>query len=195
MEIPPNSPLFNFHQRKRPKTTQPSPSALPSIHVHNHLPGSSARIDGNYSDVPETTLAASSTPPLVVTKRSSSLPLTTVKKEPSTPLPQAGHPEGYSRTVIDLTNSDTEDDEDFDGINYPRVSPMLAELAWEYPDLRFPDYEDVLIDNGFMYVTQLVGGEVREQLRGIGISIGVVNLLMSHAERLVCHTRGLKQEV
>lgn len=71
---------------------------------------------------------------------------------------------------------------------------MLAELALEYPDLRFPDYEGVLASNGFMYVTQLVGEEVREQLQGIGISMVIVNLLMSRAGRVICRTQKLKQE-
>ena len=103
-------------------------------------------------------------------------------------------------SVIDLTNSDDGDNDndfdndDLDGIRYPGIPGMLAELEREYPNLHFMQYEEILIGNGFMYVGQLVEEEVRRQLEGLGIRIGEINLLLSRAKRIVRRTQKLKQE-
>lgn len=170
--------LYDCRQRKKRKTTQPNP-ALPSIHVHNHLPGSGTRIHANYN-APETPPPMSTPPPPTAAKRS-----------PSTPLQQASQP-AQSDQVIDLTNSD--DDEDLEGIRYPEIPMILAELHGEYPALRFPEYERELTRNGFVYISQLADERVRKQLEDIGVSTGAINLLLSRAKRLMRRTQKLKQE-
>ena len=172
-----------------------SNTTFPPIHVHNHLPGSSARIDTHYG-TPETPPPAPPTPPQTMVKRSAST---------------------CTQPVIDLTNSDSDVDlahsdsdvdladpdnnikyegEDLDDIRYPRILGMLAELEREFPDLNFGQYQGVLIANGFMYVSQLVDEPVRQQLGGLGINIGVINLLLSRAERVMRRTQKstIKQE-
>lgn len=122
------------------------------------------------------------TPPLIAIKRSKS----------------AG-------SIIDLTGSD--DDEDskdnildnggLGGISfakYPCIHALLTELTRECPELDFMQYEAVLIENGFVYVSQLVGEEVRRQLEHLGIRFGEMNLILSYAERIVRRTQKLKQE-
>jgi hypothetical protein len=191
--------FLDCRQRKRRKTAQSNP-ALPSIHVHNHLPGSSARIDTNFGAL-ETPLPMS--PP----------PLAAVKKSPSTSFQQTSHPiqlhdiidltnsdddiidlTDSDDDIINLTDSDNNDNKDPDGIRYPGIPAMLAELHAEYPVLGFMQYEEVLTGNGFVYISQLVEEQVREQLRDLGICVGVVNLLLAHAERLMRRTQKLKRE-
>lgn len=181
LEIPPNMMLNNCCQRKRRRTTQPNP-VFPSIHVHNHLPGSSACINTSY-DAPEAPLSVSPT-----------LPLTIAKRSPSTPPRKPSHLiQLHHQPIIDLTNSDNDSDKDLDDIKYPGIPAMLAELAREYQALGFLQYEHVLMDNGFAYINQLVEGQVRGQLEAVGIPVGVVNLLLSCAERLMRRTQKLKQ--
>ena len=160
------------------------------------MAGSSARIQ-NY-DVPDTPPRMSPIPPPVIKKRSTSPPL-----RQSIDLTES-HPV----EIIDLTSSDADDNEDLngasypgismmlagDGIRYPGIPGMLAELDEEYRSLNFPLYQQILIDNGFAYVSQLVNEQVRQQLQDLGIAIGVVNLLVSRAERVMRRTQKMKQE-
>lgn len=152
------------------------------------MPGSSACIDANYdSDASETFLPMSPNPPL-----------TAVKRSPSTPFRQASRSaQPHPGSVIDLTNSDDDDDDggDTDGIlHYPNIPAMLVELHEEYSALNFRQYGEVLLENGFAYVNQLVEEEVRQQLVDLGIPVGVINLLLSRAQRLIRRTEKLKQE-
>lgn len=166
--------LYDCRQRKRRKATQSNP-AFPSIHIHNHLPGSSARIDTNH-DTPVTPPPMPPTPPPVM-KRSMST-------QQAIPF------------IIDLTNSDDNDsgDDDLDGIRYPGIPAMLAELDREYPNLRLTRYEEVLVGNGFAYVSQLAEEGVRRQLEDLGIRVGVINVLLSRVKRVMRRTQKLKQE-
>ena len=182
--------LHDCCQRKRRKVEQPN-STLPSIHVHNHMAGSSAHIHTN-CDVPET----SPTPPI---------PPTITKRSASPPLQKANIPTQLRPTdIIDLTISDDDDNEDLvpststtsigDGIRYPGIPEMLAELHMEFEYLNFPQYEGVLMENGFVYVSQLVEERVRQQLQDLGLGVGVVNSLLSRAERVIRRTQKLKRE-
>ena len=173
--------IYDCRQRKR-RRTQANP-ALPSIHVHNHLPGSSARIHANY-DAPVTPPPMSLAPPPTV-----------VKQSPSTPVQHTSSPV-QPHHIIDLTNSDDDDDddEDLEGILYPQIHTLLTELHQEYPDLNFTQYEGVLKRLKLVYISQFVGEQVRERLKGLGVPFGVVNLLFSRAERLMRRTQKLKQE-
>jgi len=71
---------------------------------------------------------------------------------------------------------------------------MLAELHMEFEYLNFPQYEGVLMENGFVYVSQLVEERVRQQLQDLGLGVGVVNSLLSRAERVIRRTQKLKRE-
>ena len=185
MDIPPNTMLYDCRQRKRKNKTQSNPT-FPSIHVHNHLPGSSARIDTGRYDVVEISPPTSPAPPPTVVKRRMSTP----------PQEISCASQLNPQSIIDLTNSDDDDDnEGPDGIQYPDIPVMLNELHGEYPALRFPQYEEILAGNGFVYINQLVEEEeARGQLESIGIPMGVVNLLLSRAGRLMRRTQKLKQE-
>jgi len=83
-----------------------------------------------------------------------------------------------------------------DGIRYPGIQWMLAELHEEFEDLDFPQYEEVLMRNRFLYVSQLVedSERVRQQLQDLGFGVGVVNLLVTRAKRMMRRTQKLKQE-
>ena len=89
-------------------------------------------------------------------------PPTRVKR--STSAQPVSHPSQLCpQSIIDLTTSGDDDDnsdEDFNGIRYPTIPAMLAELKHEYPGLGFGQYEGVLVENGFAYVSQLVEGQV-----------------------------------
>jgi len=71
---------------------------------------------------------------------------------------------------------------------------MLAELEREYPNLGFTRYEEVLMGNGFAYVSQFVEEEVRQQLEILesdwGDQFAVVTCKADHAT----HPE-LKQEI
>ena len=62
----------------------------------------------------------------------------------------------------------------------------------EFEYLNFPQYEGVLMENGFMYVSQLVEERVRQQLQDLGLGVGVVNSLLSRAEQVIRRTQKLK---
>ena len=64
----------------------------------------------------------------------------------------------------------------------------------EYPVLTFPQYKAVLMENGFAYINQFIRDQVRGQLKALGIPIGVVNLLLSHAERFMRRAQKSKQK-
>lgn len=182
MEHPPSSMISDCRKRKKPRTTVPNP-VLPAIHVHNHLPGSGARI-GSYRDTP------SHSPPVP----STSLPAVAVKRSSSPPFKRESHPPRQPQFIIDLTNSDS-DDEDLDDVQYPSIHKMLDELDSEFPLLDLARYELGLAENGFFYVNQLVGEEVRHQLQnGLGIPVGVVNQLLSRTTRVMRRTEKSKQK-
>ena len=103
--------------------------------------------------------------------------------------------DGNDNNNVDLTNSN-DDDNDLDGIRYPGIPAMLAELEREFPTLGFTQYEEILIRNGFAYVSQLIEEDldVRQQLGDLGIRMGEINLLLSRAKRIVRRTQKLKEE-
>jgi hypothetical protein len=193
LDIPPNAMIYDCRQRKRRKTVQQNPP-FPSIHVHNHLPGSSARIQSNY-DAPVSPLPKSLAPPTVILKKSTTPLLLDPHAGHSTqPRPQPIIDLTDSESVIDLTNSDNDNNTSDDDIRYPSVSAMLVELDREYPALEFVRYQQVLTGNGFVYVSQLAEERVAEQLRDFWIPVGVINILISRAARLMRRAEKLKQE-
>lgn len=145
--------------------------------------------------------------PLTIAKRSASPPFAIAKRSASPPFQQANDPtQSHTNDIIDLTISDDDDNEDLGGvpststtsiegsIRNPGIPEMLAELHREYKDLNFPQYEGVLMGNGFVYVGQLVEKRVRWQLQELGFGIGVINLLLSRAERVMRRAEKVKQE-
>ena len=170
--------ISDCRKRKTPAgRTMPSNPALPTIHVHNHLPGSSAQIDSRSN-------MSANSPPL-----DRSTPPTVIKRSHSTPFQHLSRPTKRPRTVIDLTNSSS-DDEDLQGLCYPTIHEMLTELHWEFPLLGITQYEQQLTENGLLYVNQLVDKDVGRQLCDeLGIPFGVIAQLQSRATRLMCRTQ------
>lgn len=165
------------------------------------MAGSSAQIHTH--DVPDMPPVISPVPPTIVKKRSTSPPLQQVNN--------SAQPDPTD--IIDLTNSDDDNDDGYDydnfvgarypsipamlaedGIGYPSIPTMLAELHGEYRYLNFPQYQAVLMDNGFLYVSQLIEEQVGLQLQNLGVGIGVVNLLLSRAKRVMRRAQKMKQE-
>lgn len=71
---------------------------------------------------------------------------------------------------------------------------MLVELDLAFPLLNIHQHEHVLVGNGFLHVNQLVGGEVGRQLQDVlGIPLGVVIRLQTHAVRLMHRTQKSKK--
>ena len=179
--------IFNCHNRKKRRTTALGP-ALQAIHVHNHLPGSSAQFDLGGSGQGDS--------PLI---QSTPLP-TTVKRSQSTPFQKSPGPQPIidltmSDPVIDLTNFDSDDDGDIRDIRYPRIHDMLVELHSELPELRVMAYEHILAEDGFFCVDQLVDNDVESHMRNeLLIPFGVVIQFRRWAERLMRRTEKLKRE-
>ena len=174
--------ISDCRKRKTPAGRMiPTNPALPTIHVHNHLPGSSIWIDSQSN-------TSNNSPPA-----QPALP-TAVKRHNSTPSQHPSHPTKQPRVVIDLTKSDS-DNEDLHGICYPTIHEMLAELHSELPLLGVIQYEHILAENGLLYINQLVGEEIGYQLHdGLGIPFGVIMQLQSHAVQLMRRTQKSRAE-
>ena len=105
------------------------------------------------------------------------------------PFQHPSHPTKRPRTIIDLTNSSS-DDEDLHGLCYPTVHEMLTELHWELPLLGITQYEQRPAENGFLYVNQLVNEDVGCQLRDeLSIPFGVIVQMRSRAMWLMRRTQ------
>lgn len=173
--------------------------------MHNHLPDSSAHIKTNCNTL-EPLAPGSPIPPPIVLKKSTSLPLLGPQASCSTQdlklvvdLTDLGSAADHTKStvinIIDLTNSD---DHDNNGdlschIKYPSISTMLVELCTEYLALDFMQFEEVLIVNGFVYVSQIAGEKVEQQLRDLLIPISIINLIFYQAGRLMRCAEKLKQ--
>lgn len=200
--------VYDCRKRRERKTVQNN-SQFPSIHVHNHLPGSRAQIQTSY-DAPGSPTVRPPFPPPTTLKRSTSPlimpgPQTNRLADPQPrPTPTCSKPvidltgsdDSYRdskfvvgltdpKFVIDLTGSDDDDKDHGDYIIYPTVPTMLVELDAEYPALGFMQFEGVLTKNGFFYVSQFVEGKVEQQLKEMEIPPGARNLLLDRAPRLM----------
>lgn len=118
-----------------------------------------------------------------------------VKRSQSTPSEHPSHAFQQPRDIIDLTGSDSDDDNNLSDVHYPGIHNMLVELDSELPLLGITQYEPILAANGFLHINQLVDEGIEDQLRAeLGIPLGVTTQLRNRAERLMRRTQKLKQE-